>query len=85
LATVSFETVDNPVDKCLQFALQSSLQFNPWPFRRDSSGFAMDLFDGNAGGVDARETCEKGFAWRWKLYVIQVLRANRRTRRGGWA
>jgi hypothetical protein len=37
--------VDNPVDKYGQFALLSPPQLNPWPFRCDSSGFAMDLID----------------------------------------
>jgi hypothetical protein len=44
-ATNSFGTVDNPVDKYQKFALTSSRKLNPWPFRRDSDGFAMDLFD----------------------------------------
>jgi hypothetical protein len=44
-ATNRFETVDNPVDKYQKFALASSRQLNPWPFRRYSDGCAMDLFD----------------------------------------
>jgi hypothetical protein len=37
--------VDSLVDKHQQFALQSPPQLNPWPFRPDRGGFAMDLSD----------------------------------------
>jgi hypothetical protein len=44
-ATGGFGTVDNPVDKYRKFAPTPSRQLNPWPLRRYSDGFAMDLFD----------------------------------------